>query len=94
MSEQIPLAWLHDSEGRYDVIHSVAKELWVQAGISQQVEHYTIPLYAHPHPYRPQAMSTEEAMELLKKLFGIGFVENAGNMLKLIRAVEQWHKVG
>lgn len=40
-----PVAWLHDQQGRYDVVHDKAKALWLKAW-PKQVEHYTIPLYA------------------------------------------------
>jgi hypothetical protein len=43
-----PVAWMHDGEGRYDVCHRVAKDLWLNAW-PKQVEHYTIPLYLRCH---------------------------------------------
>jgi hypothetical protein len=53
--EQEPVAWMHDAEGRVDVIHSEVKALWIKVGqpngfyrekVPCKVEHYTIPLYA------------------------------------------------
>lgn len=40
-----PVAWLHDQQGRYDVVHDEVKALWLKAW-PKQVEHYTIPRYA------------------------------------------------
>lgn len=55
-----PVAWMHDEPGRVDVIHHKVKALledqhakgysspdYVQRQLGK-VEHYTIPLYAHP----------------------------------------------
>lgn len=56
---QEPVAWMHDTEGRVDVIHDEVKALWLKVGqpngfyrekVPCKVEHYTIPLYAAPQP--------------------------------------------
>jgi hypothetical protein len=55
--EQEPVAWMHDAEGRVDVIHSEVKALWIKVGqpngfyrekVPCKVEHYTIPLFTSP----------------------------------------------
>ena len=55
--EQEPVAWMHEAEGRVDVIHSAVKALWIKVGqpsgfyrekVPCKVEHYTIPLYTSP----------------------------------------------
>lgn len=84
-----PVAWLHDQPGRYDVAHDMAKALWLKA-CPKQVEHYTIPLYLHEHR---EPLSTEAACALLKNVLGIDPLLD-GNMLKLLRAVEQAHGIG
>jgi hypothetical protein len=43
-----PVAWAHNKDGRVDVIHDRVKQLWIDSGAPQQVEYYTIPLYAAP----------------------------------------------
>ena len=54
---QEPVAWMHDAEGRVDVIHSEVKALWIKVGqpsgfyrekVPCKVEHYTIPLFTSP----------------------------------------------
>ncbi len=56
-AEVEPVAWMHDSPGRFDVIHNEVKALWLRAGqpdsffrekVPCKVEHYTIPLYTSP----------------------------------------------
>lgn len=84
-----PVAWLHDQPERYEALHDKAKALWLKAK-PKQVEHYTIPLYRHVerHP-----LSTEAACSLLKNELGIDPMLN-GNMLKIVRLVEQAHGIG
>jgi len=74
--EQEPVAWLHDTEGRVDVIHSQVKQLWLKMGqpngfyrekVPCRVEHYTIPLYAHPQP------SADDARRTLLEVSKVGF---------------------
>ena len=84
-----PVAWLHDQPERYDVVHDEAKALWLKAH-PKQVEHYTIPLYRHAER---QPLSTEAACSLLKDALGIDPMLD-GNMLKMLRAVEQAHGIG
>ena len=52
-----PVAWMHDQDGRVDVIHDKVKALWLRMGqpdgfyrekVPCKVEHYTIPLFAPP----------------------------------------------
>ena len=52
-----PVAYMHNTEGRVDVIHVSVRDLWLKCGQSSgfyrekvpcKVEHYTIPLYTHP----------------------------------------------
>lgn len=87
MSYNFPVAWLYDQPDRYEVIHDEAKSLWLKVR-QQQVERYTIPLYLHPDR---KPLSTEEACELLKSL-GVDPMLD-GNMLKILRAVEQAHGI-
>ena len=84
-----PVAWLHDGDGRYDVVHDEAKALWLKAW-PKQVEHYTIPLYRHEHR---EPLSTDAACALLKDALGIDPMLD-GNMLKMLRAVERAHGIG
>lgn len=85
----MPVAWLHDQEGRYDVVHDEAKQLWLKAW-PKQVEHYTIPLYRHAER---QPLSTDAACALLKDASGIDPILD-GNVLKILRAVERAHGIG
>lgn len=50
-----PVAWMHEGEGRFDVCHSVIRNLLCEAGLERQVEHYTIPLYDAPQEASPNA---------------------------------------
>ena len=80
-----PVAWLHDEEGRYDVVHDEAKALWLQAR-PRQVERYTIPLYLH------KPLSTDAACALIAETIGRSAMRD-GNLLKLLRAVERAHGI-
>lgn len=82
-----PVAWAHNQQGRYDVIHNEAKKLWLNAN-PKQVEHYTIPLYSHTDN---KPLSTEAACALLKSV-GYDMMLD-GNVLKILRAVEQAHGI-
>jgi len=51
---KVPIAWMHNGEGRCDVIHDTVKKLWERVAEAKQshsptfrshVEHYTIPLF-------------------------------------------------
>lgn len=53
------VAWMHDTDGRVDVIHDKVKQLWLKVGqptgfyrekVPCKVEHYTIPLYRGAPP--------------------------------------------
>lgn len=83
-----PAAWMHDQPDRFDVIHAEAKALWLKAW-PKQVEHYTIPLYRHQER---QPLSTDDACALLRNVLGIDPVLD-GNMLKMLRMVEQAHGI-
>ena len=84
----MPVAWLHDQEGRYDVVHDEAKQLWLKAW-PKQVEHYTIPLFRHAER---QPLSTVAACALL---IDAGFNPGLdGNILKVLRTVERAHGIG
>jgi hypothetical protein len=37
-------AWMHDGEGRVDIISDTVKEIWLKVK-PYMVEHYTIPLF-------------------------------------------------
>lgn len=83
----IPTAWLHDNDGRRDVIHNEAKKLWLNVRPSQ-VEHYTVPLYMQE---KRSPMSTQRAIDMCRS---IGFdPEQNGNFLKLVRLVESAHGI-
>jgi len=71
------------------VVHDAARALWLKAR-PQQVEHYTIPLYRQE---TREPLSTEAACALLKAVLGIDPLLD-GNMLKMLRAVEQAHGIG
>ena len=58
-----PVAWLHDGDGRYDVVHDKAKALWLKAW-PKQVEHYTIPLYRREQDAAWWALVMEAAAAL------------------------------
>ena len=56
---QEPIAWMHGTAGRFEVIHAEVKKLWERVGkpaqfakevVSCKVENYTIPLYDHAAP--------------------------------------------
>jgi hypothetical protein len=88
--EQEPVAWMHDAEGRVDVIHSAVKALWIKAGqpsgfyrekVPCKVEHYTIPLYTSP-PKREWVGLTDDEYLNLQYLNG-GFTP-----LKFAHAIE------
>lgn len=65
-----PMAWMHDSPGRVDVIHAAVKKLLVDSHDTaghlhrplDKSEHYTIPLYATPAMKEPEVM--KNAMQL------------------------------
>ncbi len=82
------VAWLHDQPNKCFVMHDKSKRIWLKAAPAQ-VEHYTIPLYLHQER---QPLSTEAACELLNAI-GIDPMLD-GNMLKLLRVVEQAHGIG
>jgi hypothetical protein len=74
--EQEPVAWMHDAEGRVDVIHSAVKALWIKAGqpsgfyrekVPCKVEHYTIPLYTSP-PKREWVGLTDEQVAEIERM--------------------------
>lgn len=83
------IAWFHDQEGRYDVIHNEVKELWLKS-VPKQVEHYTIPLYLW---LEREPLSTDEACALLRDVLGIDPLLD-GNMLKMLRTIERAHGIG
>ena len=83
-----PVAWLHDHPGRFEVIHDDVKDLWLRIR-PEQVKNYTIPLYRHA--YR-QPLSTDDACTLLKNALGIDPMFD-GNLLKMLRAIEQAHDI-
>ncbi len=72
-----PVAWMHDSPGRVDVIHAEVKKLLVDSHDTaghlhrplDKSEHYTIPLYATPQPAEqqpaPDVAGLVEALESL-----------------------------
>ena len=70
-------------------MHDEAKAIWLKTW-PKQVEHYTLPLYRHA---TRQPLSTEDACELLKDVFGIDPILD-GNLLKLLRTVERMHGIG
>lgn len=57
-----PVAWMHDSPGRMDVIHAAVKKLLADSHDAaghlhrplDKSQHYTIPLYAAPQPAEQQ----------------------------------------
>lgn len=65
-----PVAWMHDSPGRVDVIHAEVKKLLVDSHDAaghlhrplDKSEHYTIPLYTAPQP-APDVSALVEALE-------------------------------
>jgi len=88
--QNYPVAWLHDQSGpcgQYSVIHDEVKALWLKAK-PQQVEHYTIPLYLRADN---KPLSMEASSALLKSLGYDPMLD--GNMLKILRAVEQAHGI-
>jgi hypothetical protein len=44
------VAWQHDGQGRIDVLHDKARQLWIDARKAHKVAHYTIPLYRLDQP--------------------------------------------
>jgi len=67
--EVAPIAWLHNDPDRIDVCHTRTKEIWLGAW-PKQVEHYTIPLYAHP------PASADEGIRILKLIAELEYTEN------------------
>lgn len=60
MSELKPIAWLHNKDGRVDIVHKEVKEVWEKIGkpanfcreiVACKTENYTIPLYQIPEGY-------------------------------------------
>jgi len=88
LSNDRPVAWLHEHPERCDVVHDEARALWLRAR-PKQVEHYTIPLYRHK---RRKPLTTEAARELIMSVLGVDpFFD--GNMLKMLRAIEKAHGI-
>lgn len=83
----IPTAWLHDSDGRIDVIPNELKNIWLNVRPSQ-VEHYTIPLYIQS---KRSPICTQQAIDMCRSV-GLD-PELNGNILKLVRLVEAAHGI-
>lgn len=76
-----PVAWMHDKDGRVDVIHKDVKKLLADWDATKQgtgegyyrklatVEHYTIPLYTHPQP----AVDVDALANFIKNTYPISW---------------------
>lgn len=83
----IPTAWLHESDGRIDVIPNELKDIWLKVRPSQ-VEHYTVPLYLQS---KRSPICTQQAIDMCRSV-GLDPEQN-GNILKLVRLIEVAHGI-
>lgn len=90
--EKEPVAWMHDKDGRVDVIHKDVKKVLADWDASKQgtgdgfhrplatVEHYTIPLYTHPQP----AVDVDALAEFIKNKYPISWEYGSRELAKQI----------
>lgn len=100
VAEQEPIAWMHGTAGRFEVIHAEVKKLWERVGqpaqfakevVSCKVENYTIPLYSHAAPCarcaEAERIEAEATAKLGEAIIRVGVLQD--NVAKQAAEIER-----